>query len=335
MRVSRLGGRVAGEGERGEGQHHRRAGERKHERRFKGLDYTSALVVIGDASFMSPLRALFCIGLCTLGACASAPAGNALDSLTAAERAFARMAGEQGIRASFIANFADDGIAFEPQPFKLKPSWSARPPAADPLALVLEWDPAAAAISHDGDFGITTGPYALRDRGSDRPRRVGVFFSVWRREAGAPWRVALDAGIETPQPVAPNMLVPAPRVGPAPSEVIDDRAALLGLEVRANGFAPADYAQIFADDGRVYRDEEMPIRGSRAIVDALSRDGTVRFAPEAIVVAPARDLAYSYGAFAREAGKPPKRGYYVHVWTRDEHSAWRIAVAIILDAPAS
>lgn len=270
-----------------------------------------------------------------LGGCASAPADNALDSLTAAERAFARTAGEQGIRASFLANFADDGIAFDPQPFRLKPGWSARPPAADPLALQLEWDPAAAAISRGGDFGITTGPYLLRDRGSDKPRRVGVFFSVWRRAPGAPWKVALDAGIETPQPVAPDMLVPAPRVGPAPIEGIDDRATLLGLEVRANGFAPAEYAQTFADDGRVYHDEEMPIRGSRAILDALARDGTVRFKPEAVVVAPARDLAYSYGAFAREAGKPPKRGYYVHVWTRDERGAWRIAVAVILDEPST
>jgi len=281
-------------------------------------------------------RTVVYIGLAVLAGCASpSPTDSALDSLTSAERAFARIASERGIRASFIANFADDGIAFDPQPYNLRQTWSLRPPAADPMAILLEWDPAAAAISRGGDFGITTGPYLLRNRGSDTPSRVGVFFSVWRRSGEGPWKGALDAGIQTPSPVTPEMLVPAPRLGPPPAAATDDQAALRRIETQPGGVTPDRYAQTFAEDARIYRDEELPIRGTHAIASALVQNGRVTFAPEAIVVAPARDLAYTYGSFTREGGKPPKRGYYVHIWTRDGHGDWRIAVAVVLDAPSS
>ena len=40
--------------------------------------------------------------------------------LVNAERAFAKLAGERGVRESFIAYFADDGIGFAPHPHKVK-----------------------------------------------------------------------------------------------------------------------------------------------------------------------------------------------------------------------
>jgi ketosteroid isomerase-like protein len=280
-------------------------------------------------------------GLSVLVFAAVFPAGasmaqdNALDSLTAAERAFARMATERGIRAAFLANFADDGIAFEPQPVKLVRTWSERPPAADPLARLLEWDPAAAAVSRGGNFGITTGPYALRDRGADKPQRQGVFFSVWRRDGSGPWKVVLDVGATTPQAVSPSMLAPAPRLGPAPVDVVDDTEIIGGFEVRPDGLGTLEYSIVLAEGARLYRDGAMPVAGSGAIAQALARGERHRFAPQDIVVAPARDLAYSYGALTILGGKTERRGYYVHVWTRDAQGAWRIAVSVLLDAASS
>ena len=67
--------------------------------------------------------------LCIVLACAAPNAASAhepdaeetaLGSLVDAELAFARMGAERGIREAFLANFSDDGIAFEPAPVRLR-----------------------------------------------------------------------------------------------------------------------------------------------------------------------------------------------------------------------
>ena len=83
----------------------------------------------------------------------------ALGSLVDAELAFAQMGLERGVRAAFLAHFADDGVVFEPAPVRLRETWGARPAPADPLALKLEWKPAQAGVSRSRDMGYTTGPF--------------------------------------------------------------------------------------------------------------------------------------------------------------------------------
>ena len=55
----------------------------------------------------------------------------ALSSLVQTERLFARTCGEKGIRASFVAFFAGDAIAFIPEPVKYKDAVKGLP-APDP-----------------------------------------------------------------------------------------------------------------------------------------------------------------------------------------------------------
>ena len=50
------------------------------------------------------------------------------------------MGSERGVRAAFLANFAPDGIVFEPNPVRVHDAWNARPAPADPLAQRLAYD---------------------------------------------------------------------------------------------------------------------------------------------------------------------------------------------------
>src|SRR6476661_4396811 len=181
----------------------------------------------------------------------------ALGTLVDAELAFARMGSERGAREAFLANFSDDGIAFEPAPVRLRETWSARPAPADPLALKLVWKPAQAGVSRSFDMGYTTGPFTLSSAAQSAPRH-GVFFSVWQRARGGPWKVMLDAGITTPAAVDFAQLGAAPRPRFAGrANPAQERVRILDAELQAQGggdagMTPNDYARRVAADVRLH-----------------------------------------------------------------------------------
>ena len=90
----------------------------------------------------------------------------ALASLVASERDFAKTSVEKGIRESFLAFFADDGINFQPHPVRTRETMLKRPTPAVPPPVVLNWEPAYADVSNAGDLGYTTGPYVFTDLSS-------------------------------------------------------------------------------------------------------------------------------------------------------------------------
>jgi ketosteroid isomerase-like protein len=274
-----------------------------------------------------PRAAVVCV--VALAACATCTPDTAVESLLSAERAFAAMAAEQGVRASFLANFADDGIAFEPGPVRLRETWSARPAPADPAALRLQWVPAAGVVAASGELGFTTGPYALSFANGARPPHYGIYTSVWRRDAAGSWKVVLDAGVDTPEAISASALAPAPTLsGGAVTTAISPAAIEQGSALSA----PAGYARQLAADARWYRDGETPVM-HRARVDAVAAAAvpSMVFVTAAEQVARTRDFAYTYGRLTATAadGTVTHRGY-VHLWKVDDAGAWKIAVAIWL-----
>jgi ketosteroid isomerase-like protein len=261
-----------------------------------------------------------------LAGCASVPTDASRRSLVDAERAFATMAAERGIRASFIANFADDGVAFNPAPFRLREAWGARPPPANPLALSLAWHPVIAGVARSGTLGFTSGPSLLVDTTGANDASHGVYFSVWRRDGDGTWKVAADAGIRTPRaPVDadfgadPVVAVPPATAGSIP--------ALDAADAGASGGAAA-FAASLAEDARWHVDERLPVIGREAIRSARSGEArALRFATAGRGSAPSGDLGYTYGAI--DANGAPAGGY-LHLWTRGGDGAWRLLVAVHL-----
>lgn len=190
------------------------------------------------------------------------PAGpDPLHLLAASERAFASLAKTAGIRGSFLAYFAPDGIIFRPRPMRARDWYTSRPPSK----AALSWYPAYARVSADGGLGFTTGPSELRVNGPDDPEvNHGTFVSLWRVEPDGSWKVALDAGIGNPAPSAPiaefEPPLPSP---PAPIRILarpeqaTERAKLLEMDKTfcAGAERPiVDRLGFYADDARVMRD---------------------------------------------------------------------------------
>jgi ketosteroid isomerase-like protein len=254
----------------------------------------------------------------------------ALGSLVDAELAFARMSLEQGIRAAFLANFAADGVVFEPAPVRLREAWAQRASPADPKAIQLEWQPAQAGVARSGDMGFTTGPWKLTDARRPGDVRHGVFFSVWQRDKAGVWRVGIDVGITTPQAVDFVPLGAAPRpayVGKASAS--EQRKSLLAHEARAFNTARA-YDRLLAADARLHRNGMSPVAGRKMVTHHVTaRAPQIEWLPFDARIAHSADMAVTYGKFQSSGGNDgAKEGYYVHLWLRDAAGRWRLAYDI-------
>src|SRR6266498_3204837 len=131
-------------------------------------------------------------------AVAGAHAGNvdleeAVGSLIAAEKAYAKLAAGKGFREASISVFADDAVIFVPNAVNGKKFW--REAKKDP---VISWRPIFASISRSGELGYTTGPWESRK--SEKPDAFGHFVTIWQKNKRGVWKVTLDVGLDHPRP---------------------------------------------------------------------------------------------------------------------------------------
>jgi ketosteroid isomerase-like protein len=269
------------------------------------------------------LNATLAIVAMLAAACATTFRASERESLVAAERAFAKHADDADIRTAFRAAFAPDAIWMVPSPMRLEDAYAARPAPADPRAARLQWHPVISGIAASGDFGFTSGPSVFSLRDASRPPAYGAYFSVWKRDAQR-WRVALDAGIQSPAPIPNEALEPSPHVLPAPTNLARNPLAPLELE-RASPWSIDALVATLARDARLYR-EGPPTHGRDPIRTAAAAVHPMTLEPAGGEIAASADLAYTYGAWQSGAAK----GHYVHLWTRDERGDWKIALIMHL-----
>ena len=270
----------------------------------------------------------------------------ALVSLVEAERAFARMSVERGVRESFLAFFADDGINFQPHPTNTREAYLKRPAPPTRPPVTLNWEPIFADISRAGDLGYTTGPYRLSDQSPERkPTQHGYYFSIWKRQPDGLWKVAVDVGIQTPAPDAAERALHFQSVRrPSPAKKADvnikleyERAALLDADrkfIRAASSRGAlkAFQEHLGDEARLHRNGSFPLTNGDAIRSFLARKKfMLSGAPVRAEVARSNDLGYTYGRYELRASgaqmaAAAEKGYYVRVWKRDSSGRWKIAL---------
>jgi len=287
---------------------------------------------------------ILCFALlsCSIGFSNPQHLGNAaLEELVQAERAFARDATENGIRDSFIAFFADDGINFQPHPTNTKESMLNRPPAKRPLAVTLNWEPTYADISRAGDLGYTTGPYTLKDNSPQpKPTNYGYYFSIWKRQKDKSWKVEVDCGISTPGPervaTTPfHAAIPGQFVSKAPIKLDVERQKLIEVEQTFSANAAtkklsAAYTAVLDNDARLHRNDLLPLTEAKAIISLLDKQAlSMSWTPLRADVAASADIGYTYGSYESKdvtTGKTVESGYYVHVWKKTKGGEWKLVL---------
>lgn len=269
---------------------------------------------------------------------------SALESMIKTERAFAAMSAEKGIRQSFMAFIADDGILFRPTAVRGKQWMTEHPlPVSDALPL-LSWWPTFADMAISGDMGYTTGPWEYKNNISDpKPVAFGNFLTVWKKKPDGTWKFAIDLGISNPQPVSverdwqPPIVVKQVSFGSA----IKVRSGTTALLARDHEFSKTSeslgaqkaFAAYASDGVRVFRENKAPFVGKTLAVSALPDKSTVWiWQPAFADVAQSGDLGYSYGTYWLRSNdathKTLESGNYYRIWKR-QGNTWKVVADLL------
>ena len=279
---------------------------------------------------------------------------DALQSMVDTERAFARMAEEQGVRPSFMAFIAEDGILFRPTAVKGKQWMTENPQPASDKRPLLSWQPTFADIALAGDMGYTTGPWEFKTDIKDaKPVAFGNFLTVWKKQSDGSWKFAIDLGISNPQPAQAPVFYQPPTIfrramAGRRVDVGAETAVLLARErefsnASATRGAQTAFDAYAADEVRVFRNSKQPLIGKKAAAPALPVSPVVwTWDPAFADVSQSGDLGYSYGTYEiteRNSGpKTPKMpqkveaGNYYRIWKK-LGKEWKV-VADLLDPVA-
>jgi ketosteroid isomerase-like protein len=278
---------------------------------------------------------LLVLAAATLAACATsyqAPAPNMDDarSLAAAESAFAAHSVREDMRAAFIAHFAADGVMPRGGWVNAREFLTPRP--APPI--LLEWRPVFTQVAASGEMGLSTGPSRITSKANPSEFGYGQFVSIWKREPGGPWRVAVDLGIAHPEPVFWDKPLETVAVSgePAPAgDTIEEAERRFAEESRSHG-ARAAYEKHGSSSLRLYRSGVAPMAGKQAALAWPGLAGEPRgWTVDKSEAARSNDFGYARGSFSSTPGAATA-GWFLRAWHR-EAGAWRIAMDVTNPAP--
>ena len=252
------------------------------------------------------------------------------------EREFAKAATVKGWRDAFLEFFADDAITFAPEVVPAKDGLRKQP--STPFSeLELVWEPRLGDVAASGDLGWLTGPsISINHTVKDSKPRYGCYLSIWRKQPDGQWRVLIDVGAGSPEPVpfAPGftrIAFGARYTGKDGKEASED-------EPRRGGPRPqcADCVRVPARAfaGRVTPASRLHRPGScRSPAPTRSRRGSASTPPRLrrSTVPPKRrppETSDTPTGPSRSTSPKPLSGAYLRLWNRDASGRWWLMVDV-------
>lgn len=272
----------------------------------------------------------------------------AFQSLIEAEKSFARLSAESGMRDAFMSYLAEEAIIFRPEPVLGRDKYANSPT----IPGMLIWQPIFADISRDGKLGYTTGPWELHRSGKkDSADAYGHYVSIWKQQKDHSWKVVIDVGIPHPYPgynlnealleiehplydlsktinkirkSSPDVLLDLDRS-------FSDQAEGLGISRAFQTFAHPDL--------RLYRENALPLVGVEyALTYLTDLNGVFRWTPQAAELASSADLGYTFGTgeyrIETADSLQVERFSYLHIWKIDFEGNWKVVLDITNSIPS-
>jgi ketosteroid isomerase-like protein len=299
------------------------------------------------------MKRALCLVVCILVAGYNAKAqqpepASALQAVVETERSFARASEERGIRESFLAYIAEDGLLFRPGAVNGKKWMLEHPVPSSQKRPLLSWRPAFADVARAGDLGYTFGPWEFKeDIADEKAVGYGHFTTVWKKQTDGSWKFAVDLGISHAapkdskgdwQPPTNYKMKSWKAVGKA--DLDSARTRLLSrdrefLEASmAHGPVKA-YTSYSARELRLFRENSYPFSGiaasSQALAARISDSNLLTWQPLSADVSQSEDLGYTHGTYSISLKQQPakiiERGSYVRIWKK-QNGVWKVVLDV-------
>lgn len=119
------------------------------------------------------------------------------NEIVAVEKAFAQLAGEEGVPKAFLTFAAEDAVLMRNNTIikgkdSIKANFLKQAGAWDNVQLT--WEPIFVDVARSGDLGYTYGTfvYTSKDSIGNLVSSEGVFHTVWKRQQDGTWRFVWD-----------------------------------------------------------------------------------------------------------------------------------------------
>ena len=260
----------------------------------------------------------------------------ALVAMADTERAFAKTATVVGWRDAFLEYFADEAISLLPEVAPAKDGLRKQP--STPFSVFeLIWEPRTGDVAASSDLGWLTGPStSINRKGPEARTGYGCYLSVWKKQPDGRWRVFIDVGANSPEPVQfpagfTRTTIRDPYKGKddkaAAEKSLADADRALNEEIAATGFAKA-FAARLAPSSRLHRPGNVPPIGREAIVKWLEQNAASGSGTNiGVESAASGDFGYTHGRFEVREPKPIA-GAYLRLWNRDAAGRWWLTVDV-------
>ncbi len=268
------------------------------------------------------------------------PSDGKVSSVLAAENYFSALSAEKGIKKAFLTVSDEHTIVFKPGPQK----------AVDFYKKVVEhkeylsWTPTYALISRSGDWALTLGPYVYRDSIDAPTAEYGSYFSIWKANGKGIWKLALDAGIEHPQPKTEHKLSYRDATDTkffkqlSPNRLQQRDDIVYSTDKLFSNIQKAQtrlaFAEFLAHDAQLLFPGSEPVKGKEKILDFLYKKN-LKITSEITQVdrALGGDLAYTYGtATVQQNNGGVKDFYYVRIWQIQPGYLWNVLIDMYIPA---
>lgn len=191
-------------------------------------------------------------------------------------------------------------------------------------------------------MGYSLGPWKyVSNLPPKEPDGHGYYFSIWKKQSDRRWKVAMDFGTGEIPAATEDHVFGKPFESARQYKIKVPRASNPATELqlltemdrkfagRAQSAGVLDtYLALVSDDAKTFKPGMPPAHKDalRSFIPA-GKEFLLVLVPIGGEVAKSSDLAYTYGSYDLQAGgRTKEKGYYLHMWKRDESGKWNIVV---------
>jgi len=142
----------------------------------------------------------------------------------------------------------------------------------------MKWEPIYTDMAASGDFGYNTGPWEFRvNKTDEKPVAYGHFISVWKKQQDGSWKLAIDIGIDHPQPTEkPALATSSIKTKKKKGPIDEFKNQLIELEKNFIQSSSNDLEKAYNDylskEARVYRVGYTPFTTLESAKEAIKNN---------------------------------------------------------------